>query len=187
MPYKALDQDRSSERQLIRFDRYQVDLNAGELRKEGRKVRLQAQPFQLLVLLLRNSGKLVSREDVKRELWPADTFVDFDHGLAAAVNKLRQALCDSAGKPKFIETLPRRGYRFIGKLEPGPPIEIRLKLEEISAPEPNRQAAVADTHSRVNQGRRTQAWAIGAMVLFMGLVTTVAIILLEKTEPKVQE
>src|SRR3984957_12680391 len=116
--------------QFIRFDRYQVDVRSGELRKDGRKVRLQAQPFQLLVLLLRNAGRVVSREDVKRELWPGDTFVDFDHGLAAAVNKVREALCDSADKPKFVETLPRRGYRFIGKIEPEPPIEIRLKLED---------------------------------------------------------
>ena len=189
MPAPARPQEYNSPpaEPIIRFDRYQLDLRSGEMLKDGRKVRLQAQPFQLLVLLLRNPGRVVSREDVRLELWPGDTFVDFDHGLAAAVNKIREALCDSADKPKFIETLPRRGYRFIGKLEPGPPIEIRLKLEEISAPEPNRQAAVADTHSRVNQGRRTQAWAIGATVLFMGLVTTVAIILLEKPEPKVQE
>jgi Tol biopolymer transport system component/DNA-binding winged helix-turn-helix (wHTH) protein len=114
--------------QLIRFDRYQVDVRSGELRKEGRKVRLQAQPFQLLALLLRNAGRVVSREDVKRELWPGDTFVDFDHGLAAAVNKVREALCDSADKPKFVETLPRRGYRFIGKIEPEPPVEIRVRV-----------------------------------------------------------
>src|ERR1700722_2914374 len=106
MPYKALDHDRPSERQLIRFDRYQVDLDAGELRKEGRKVRLQAQPFQLLVLLLRNSGKLVSREDVKRELWPGDTFVDFDHGLAAAVNKLRQAFVRFRRKAEVCRDAP---------------------------------------------------------------------------------
>src|ERR1700684_4679679 len=146
------DRKSSPESQLIRFDRYQVDLHAGELRKEGRKVRLQAQPFQLLVLLLRNSGKVVNREDVKRELWPGDTFVDFDHGLAAAVNKLRQALCDSADEPKFVETLPRRGYRFIGKIEPEPPIEIRLKLEDISGPEPNRQTSLTDSRSQGEQG-----------------------------------
>src|SRR6202020_912593 len=121
----------SPETQLIRFDRYEIDLHAGELRKEGRKVRLQAQPFQLLVLLLQNSGKVVSREDVKRELWPGDTFVDFDHGLAAAVNKIRDALCDSADKPRFVETLPRRGYRFIGKIEPEPPVEIRVRVAEL--------------------------------------------------------
>jgi Tol biopolymer transport system component/DNA-binding winged helix-turn-helix (wHTH) protein len=102
--------------QVIRFDRYEVDVRSGELRKEGRKIRLQPQPFQLLVLLLRNAGRIVSREDVRRDLWTGDTFVDFDKGLAAAVNKIREALCDSADKPRFVETLPRRGYRFIGEI-----------------------------------------------------------------------
>lgn len=124
------DENPTHDGQVIRFDRYQVDVRSGELRKQGRKVRLQAQPFQLLVLLLRNAGRVMSREDVKRELWPGDTFVDFDHGLATAVNKVREALCDSAGKPKFIETLPRRGYRFTGKLEPGPPVEIRTRSSD---------------------------------------------------------
>src|SRR5580658_5841880 len=142
-PARPQEYNSPSNEQVIRFDRYQVDLHAGELRKEGRKVRLQAQPFQLLVLLLRNSGKVVSREDVKRELWPGDTFVDFDHGLAAAVNKIRDALCDSADKPRFVETLPRRGYRLAGKREPGPPFEIRLKLEET----PVRAAKMEASHA----------------------------------------
>ena len=143
MPSPARPQAHPSptDEQLIRFDRYQVDARSGELRKEGRKVRLQAQPFQLLVLLLQNAGRVVTREDVRRELWPGDTFIDFDHGLAAAVNKIRDALCDSADKPKFIETLPRRGYRFIGTLEPDPPVEIRARLEEVPARElPTREA-----------------------------------------------
>jgi Tol biopolymer transport system component/DNA-binding winged helix-turn-helix (wHTH) protein len=181
------DRKLSPEKQLIRFDRYQVDLHTGELRKEGRKVRLQAQPFQLLVLLLRNPGKVVSREDLKRELWPGDTFVDFDHGLAAAVNKVREALCDSADKPKFVETLPRRGFRFIGEIEPEAPVEIRLMLEEAPAPELNRQATMVDSHPQTAQGSRVRAWTIGATLVFLGLATAAAIILLEKPEPKVQE
>src|ERR1700759_2124438 len=102
--------------QVIRFDRYEVDVRSAGLRKEGRKIRLQPQPFQLLVLLVRNARRTVSREDIRRDLWPGDTFVDFDKGLAAAVNKIREALCDSADKPKFVETLYRRGYRFIGEI-----------------------------------------------------------------------
>jgi Tol biopolymer transport system component/DNA-binding winged helix-turn-helix (wHTH) protein len=189
MPSPARPQENSAapDGPVIRFDRYQLDVRSGELRKEGRKVRLQAQPFQLLVLLLRNSGRVVSREDVRRELWPGDTFVDFDHGLAAAVNKIREALCDSADRPKFVETLPRRGYRFIGKLEPEPPVEIRFKMEEISEPASNRPAAVADSHSRGGHGSRLRVWAIGATLLFLGVATTVAIILLEMPQPKVQE
>src|ERR1700722_2972552 len=133
-PARPHDHTSASDGPLIRFDRYQVDVRSGELRKEGSKVRLQAQPFQLLVLLLRNAGRVVSRDDIRRELWPGDTFVDFDHGLAAAVNKVREALCDSADNPKFVETLPRRGYRFIGKVEPEPPVEIRARLEEVPPP-----------------------------------------------------
>jgi Tol biopolymer transport system component/DNA-binding winged helix-turn-helix (wHTH) protein len=116
MPSRARSEKHSSPASTlsIRFDRFRVDVSSGQLRKEGRKIRLQPQPFQLLVLLLRNPGQVVSREDVRQELWAQDTFVDFDHGLAAAVNKLREALGDSAESPRYIETLPRRGYRFIG-------------------------------------------------------------------------
>lgn len=112
----AQEADSNPYAQVIRFDRYEVDLHSGELRKEGQKIRLQPQPFQLLALLLRNAGRIVSRDDIRRDLWPGDTFVDFDKGLAAAVNKVRESLCDSAEKPKFIETLSRRGYRFIGEI-----------------------------------------------------------------------
>jgi len=98
----------------IRFDRFEVDLRSGELRKNGHRVRLQDQPFQLLALLLEHPGEVVARLEICRRLWQADTFVDFDHSVATAINKVREALGDSADHPQFIETLPRRGYRFIG-------------------------------------------------------------------------
>lgn len=107
--------------QRIGFDSFEADLRSGELRKSGSRIRLQAQPFQLLVLLLRNAGEVVTREEICRELWPADTFVDFEHSLPAAVNKIREALGDSAEEPKYIETLPKRGYRFVGKVNPEAP------------------------------------------------------------------
>jgi TolB-like protein/tetratricopeptide (TPR) repeat protein len=97
----------------LAFDRFELDLRSGELRKEGRKIRLQAQPFQLLALLLEHAGEVVTREEVCQALWHADTFVDFDHGVAVAINKIREALGDSADSPSFIETLPKRGYRFM--------------------------------------------------------------------------
>ncbi|HTU32162.1 MAG TPA: winged helix-turn-helix domain-containing protein [Candidatus Acidoferrum sp.] len=100
----------------LAFDHFQLDLRSGELRKDGRKIRLQAQPFQLLALLVENAGEVVTREQVCSSLWPADTFVDFDHGLAVAVNKVREALGDSADVPRFIETLPKRGYRFVASV-----------------------------------------------------------------------
>src|SRR5208337_1002197 len=108
--------------QRIAFDNFELDLRSGEVRKNGSRIRLQAQPFQLLVLLLENAGDVVTREEICRELWPADTFVDFEHSLAAAVNKIREALSDSADNPRYIETLPKRGYRFIGKIRPEPPL-----------------------------------------------------------------
>ncbi len=96
-----------------RFGMYEVDLRAGELRRKNRPVRLQEQPFQILAMLLAHAGEIVTREELKQKLWPADTFVDFDHSLNTAINKLREALGDSADNPRFVETLPRRGYRFI--------------------------------------------------------------------------
>src|ERR1700747_2069798 len=97
----------------IRFGVFEIDVRSGELRKQGRKVRLEGQPVQVLICLLENPGELVTREELHRRLWPADTFVNFEHGLNAAVKRLRQALNDSAGNTRFVETLPRRGYRFI--------------------------------------------------------------------------
>src|SRR5262252_7255620 len=102
--------------QLVRFAQFEVDFRAGELRKNGRRIRLQDQPLQVLSLLLENPGEVVTREEVRQKLWLGNTFVDFDHGLNNAINRLRQALNDSADSPRFIETLPRRGYRFIAEV-----------------------------------------------------------------------
>src|SRR5215467_8180681 len=103
---------------IVRFGVFEVDLRSGELRKNGIKIKLQDQPFRVLVILLRHTGDVVTREELRRELWPNDTFVDFDHGLNAAVRRLRDALDDSADNPRFIETLPRHGYRFITATAP---------------------------------------------------------------------
>jgi TolB-like protein/DNA-binding winged helix-turn-helix (wHTH) protein/Tfp pilus assembly protein PilF len=101
----------------IRFADLEVDLRTAELLKDGRSVRVQDKPFQVLALLLDRAGELVTREELRQALWPADTFVDFDVGLNTAIRKLRDALGDSADEPRFIETLPRRGYRFIATVE----------------------------------------------------------------------
>jgi len=108
---------------LIRFGAFELDLRSGELQKQGRKIRLEGQPVQILVCLLENPGELVTREELHRKLWPADTFVNFEHGLNAAVKRLRQALNDSADNPRFVETLPRRGYRFIAPVQAVPETE----------------------------------------------------------------
>jgi cholera toxin transcriptional activator len=101
----------------IRFGIFEVDLEAGELRRQGLKVKLQQQPFQILAMLLESPGAVVTREELQKRLWPTDTFVDFDRGLNRATNRLRESLRDEADNPRFIETLPRRGYRFIAQVE----------------------------------------------------------------------
>jgi len=98
---------------VLHFDIFELDLRAGELRKSGVKLRLQGQPLQVLAILLQRAGNLVTREELRSQLWPADTFVDFDHSLHNAIARLREVLGDSADAPRYIETLPRRGYRFI--------------------------------------------------------------------------
>jgi len=105
---------------IARFGLFELDLRAGELRKNGVKIKLQEQSFRILAALLRKPGDVISREELRRELWPSDTFVDFDHSLNAAVKRLRDALDDSAENPRFIETLPRHGYRFIASVAPDP-------------------------------------------------------------------
>ncbi len=105
------------EARIMRFGVFEVDLAARELRKNGARIRLQEQPFQVLTALLENAGQMVTREELREKIWPADTFVDFDHSLNTAVNKIRESLGDSASNPRFVETLARRGYRFLAPVE----------------------------------------------------------------------
>src|SRR5215472_4583054 len=107
----------SNESNRARFGPYEVDLHTHELWKYGTRLKLVGQPFEILAMLLSKPGELVTRDEMRSRLWPSDTFVDFNHGLNAAVNKLRDTLSDSAEAPRYIETLPRRGYRFIGQVE----------------------------------------------------------------------
>jgi len=111
--YGVVPQNRT---RITRFGVFELDLSAGELRKSGVKLRLQGQPFQVLALLLERAGDVVTREELQQKLWPSDTFVDFDHSLNTAVNKVREALGDSASSPRYVETLARRGYRFIAEV-----------------------------------------------------------------------
>src|SRR4051794_9425221 len=111
----------------IRFGPYTADLEAGELRKHGVRIPLQIQPFQIFQVFLDRPNELVTREELQQKIWPAGTFVDFEQGLNKAVNKLRVALCDTAEDPQFIETIPKRGYRFIAPVEfehPAAPVEV---------------------------------------------------------------
>ena len=118
--------------ELVSFGPFEVDLRAGEIRRNGSKVRLQEQPFQILTMLLERPGEVVRREELRNRLWPADTFVDFDHGLNAAVKRLRDALGDSAENPRFVETLARRGYRFVAPIAGRPNgTDLHAKAERV--------------------------------------------------------
>ncbi|MBV9039022.1 MAG: winged helix-turn-helix domain-containing protein, partial [Acidobacteriaceae bacterium] len=101
---------------IRRFGAFEINLQSGELRKNGMRLRLSGQPFQVLAVLVKHAGEVVTREELHSELWPADTFVDFDHGLNNAVARIREVLDDSSGTPRYVETIPRRGYRFIAPL-----------------------------------------------------------------------
>jgi len=122
-PIAEADAVNGARNRRVRFGSFELDLAAGELRKSGLKIRIQGQPLEILVLLLERPGEVVTREELQRKLWPSDTIVDFEHGLNKAINRLRESLADSSENPRFVETLPRRGYRFIGEvnqLEPAP-------------------------------------------------------------------
>src|SRR5262245_27929481 len=128
----------------LRFDTFEVDVRAGEIRRRGRRVRLQEKPFQLLQALLEQPGEIVTRDELRKRLWPSDTFVDFDNGLNNAANKLRSALGDSADSPRFVETVGRRGYRFIGLLGSRPGNAVDRLADSPTPQAPSRVDARAD-------------------------------------------
>jgi cholera toxin transcriptional activator len=119
-----------------RFGVFEVDSTTGELRRRGVRVKLHSQPFQLLFMMLERPGEVLTREEICRELWPDETFVDYEHGVNSAVNRLRDALGDKASNPRFVETLARRGYRFVGQVErisidrEARPTDIRVREED---------------------------------------------------------
>src|SRR5690349_14851305 len=108
----------SPQPRLYRFGLYEADPRSGELRKNGVKQKIQGQPFEVLIALLERPNEIVTRDDLRARLWPEDTFVDFDHSLNTAINKVRDVLGDTASNPRFLETLPKRGYRFIAPVQP---------------------------------------------------------------------
>lgn len=152
---------------IVRFDVFEIDPQAGELRKEGRRVKLQEQPFRVLSLLLQRPGQVVTREELRELLWPADTFVDFDHGLNSAVARLRDALRDSADKPRFIETIAKRGYRFIA------PLGADNRPEEISTAEAQ---AEERNHNPINHSRLTKVRLFATLGLTIVCVSVVALV-----------
>src|SRR5579862_7966710 len=118
----------------VRFGPFEADLHVGEVRRSGSRIKLQDQPFKVLQILLEHPGDLVTREELQSRIWPRESFGDFDHAVNVAVGKLRTALGDSADNPSFIETIPRRGYRFVAKLEAPPPPEPPSPRRSLAAP-----------------------------------------------------
>ena len=159
----------------LRFDIFELDLRAGELRKRGVRLRLQGQPLQVLAALLRRAGEVVTREELRGEIWAAGTFVDFDHSLHNAIARIREALGDSAEIPRYIETLPRRGYKFIAPVEEvqdeQPPSQLPREtsppaVEPVAAPPPT-----ARPHTRNPRGLLLVGgpiWDLGGVALFSG-------------------
>ena len=145
-------------RRVVHFGAFELDFGTGELRKQGLKIKLQEQPFQVLAMLLERPGDLVTREELLKRLWPSGTFVDFDHGLNVAVKKLRQALNDSAENPRFIETLSRRGYRFVAPVE-------------IISPKETDSAAVAVLEPVHRSKRQVLPWPVVAVALLAAGLT----------------
>ena len=148
----------------VRFGAFEADLHSGELRKHGLKIKLQDQPFQVLVLLLERSGDVVTREELCRKLWPAEAFVDIDVGLNTAIKRLRDALGDSAVTPRFVETLPRRGYRFIARTEEVAGSPVGRKVVEPPAPGNGEPEGLSDSTesvaatSNVAQAKAERGW-----------------------------
>jgi TolB-like protein/DNA-binding winged helix-turn-helix (wHTH) protein/Flp pilus assembly protein TadD len=158
------------------FGVFELDVRAGELRKRGLRVRLQQQPFQVLAMLLEHGGEVVSREELQKALWPADTFVDFDHGLNKAINKIREALGDSAESPRFVETVARRGYRFIADVRAADVVPLRghdLVPEPAPALDARPRQDHAGTVVRLIHRLPSRAWTI-SMVALLILFTSLA-------------
>ena len=165
----AMTDDPTLQPRVYRFGVFEVNVESGELRKSGIRIRLHGQPFQTLVFLLERAGRVVGREELQQRLWSGDTFVDFEHGVNTAIKRVRDALGDSADSPRFIETLPRRGYRFIGVLSPlpgGHPVPGEIA----AAAGPSTPGEPVVTGKRQSDWSKITAWVALAFVLAGALV-----------------
>jgi cholera toxin transcriptional activator len=172
---------------IFRFGAYEADPGSGELRKAGVRLRVQEQPFQVLLVLLERPSEVVTREELRQKLWPADTFVDFDHSLNTIINKLREALSDSAANPRFIETLARRGYRFLAPVEfvakDSVPAQVEI-AKEASSPKAPTSVAVLTRPEDVPAVRRRYVRVLFFLIQVMYLSFYVAAL---AQLPRVQE
>jgi len=150
----------------LRFGVFEVDLRAGELRKQGAKLRLQEQPFRVLAMLLERPGEIVTRDELRGRLWSADTFVDFDHGVNKAINRIREVIGDSATSPRFIETVARRGYRFIGDVTTLEPAVVALPQPDvIGGSSPDRERPETGAHEQ--HPRSWWMWSVAGLVIVL--------------------
>jgi TolB-like protein/DNA-binding winged helix-turn-helix (wHTH) protein/Flp pilus assembly protein TadD len=158
----------------LRFGVFELDLHAGELRKHGLRVRLQEQPFQVLAALLERPGEVVTREELQKKLWPADTFVDFDHGLNKTINKIREALGDSSESPRFVETVARRGYRFLAEVKVAEAAPVRGQ-ESATQPLPGAEIRErpdpAGKPATLNPVLPSLAWKISGFVVLLAMAS----------------
>src|SRR5215471_18388196 len=145
--------------QKYKFDEFEADLKAAELRRNGARLKLQLQPFQVLVALLQRPGDVVTREELRLRLWPQDTFVDFDHSLNTAIAKLRDVLGDSAASPRYVETIAKRGYRFLGSVS-------TVQDQARSASPSPAQTAAAETPHNQAESELPRASRRTARILF---------------------
>jgi TolB-like protein/DNA-binding winged helix-turn-helix (wHTH) protein/Tfp pilus assembly protein PilF len=167
-----LMQEDSQLRGPLRFGVFELDLQAGQLRKHSLRVRLQEQPFKVLVMLLERQGDVVTREELQKKLWPADTFVDFDHGLNKAINKVRDALGDSAENPRFVETVSRRGYRFLAEVKvTGVPIRGTGLANQRQSGADARELHDPPSNTLMLKHRLSFAWKMSVFVLLLLLVS----------------
>ena len=166
---------------IRRFGPFELDLDAGELRRDGRRIKVQPQPFRLLVLLTNRPGMLITREEIRSELWPEGTFVDFDQSVNFAVRQIRDALGDAADRPLYVETIPRRGYRFIAPVEAGAPAEstpvvVPLQGETTVRLQKALWSNIADLRIAEERRRRVTLGAMVAGVLVLAVLITYVVI-----------
>jgi cholera toxin transcriptional activator len=168
-------------RETYRFGQFELDVHAVELRRSGRRLKMQPQPYKLLVLLARRAGSVVGREDIRIELWPDGTFVDFDQSVNFAVRQIRDVLGDSADRPLYIETIPRRGYRFIAPVEAGAPAEsaspvVPLQGETTVRLQKALWSNIADLRMAEERRRRLALGAVVAGALMLAVLITYVVI-----------
>ena len=170
---------------LIRFSVFELDLQAGELRKAGVRLKLTGQPFQVLAILLEHPGDVVTREELQKRLWP-DTFVDVDHNLNTAINKIREVLGDSAEVPRFVETLPRRGYRFIGAINhESASASVRADSERLNRGTTSGKTAAVDALGPAVSGKSRWLGALAAVIAILAVAATLVWLRLPHTPPRV--